>query len=368
MGMNNCIIKIAASVLILASATTMNAGPVGRWLKTSHDFGAFDEDMGNVTTEFRLLNEGDAPLVILSANASCGCTAPSYNREPINPGDTAVMTVTYNPFARPGKFDKKIKVRTNDASAPNTVLAIKGVVIGSANTLRAHFPVDAGKLKLRNSMLNFGEIAKGRTKTSFLDGYNHSADTVRPVITGLPGYIDVNIAPAEVPPGQQFTLTFFCNTAKAPDLWGLNSAKAFIKADADASQGQPLEFITVLNEDFSGLTAKQLERAPRISVSTSSVDLGSVEKGSRPTAEIIVQNYGREPLVLRRVSSSDSSVTVKTGSTKIKAGKQAVIKITVDTDKVSDTRGLINSKLSIIANDPQRPVSGVRIVGEIIEK
>ena len=99
-------------------------------------------------------------------------------------------------------------------------------------------------------MLNFGEIAKGRTKTSFLDGYNHSADTVRPVITGLPGYIDVNIAPAEVPPGQQFTLTFFCNTAKAPDLWGLNSAKAFIKADADASQGQPLEFITVLNEDF----------------------------------------------------------------------------------------------------------------------
>ena len=96
--------------------------------------------------------------------------------------------------------------------------------------------------------------------------------------------------------------------------------------------------------------------------------MGSVEKGSRPTAEIIVQNYGREPLVLRRVSSSDSSVTVKTGSTKIKAGKQAVIKITVDTDKVSDTRGLINSKLSIIANDPQRPVSGVRIVGEIIEK
>ena len=367
MSMKSYICRIAATAAIFAGTASVSAGPVGRWLETTHDFGAFDEDMGNVTTEFRIINEGDEPLVILSANASCGCTAPAYDRGPVAPGDTAVMTVTYNPFARPGKFDKKIKVRTNSTSAPNTVLSIKGVVIGSANTLRAHFPVDAGKLKLRNSMLNFGEVTKGRTKTSFLDGYNQSADTIRPVIAGLPGYIDVNIAPAEVPPGQQFTLTFFCNTAKAPELWGLNSAKASIKADADAAEVQPLEFITVLNEDFSSLTAKQLERAPRISVSTSSVDLGRVPRGSKPTAEIVIQNYGGDPLVLHRVSSADSAVSVRTGSTKIKGGKQAVIKITVDTDSVSDASGLINSKLSIIANDPQRPVSGVRIVGEITD-
>lgn len=367
MNMNDCIRYAAVCAAVFAAAATLNAGPVGRWLETTHDFGAFDEDMGNVTTEFRLVNDGDEPLVIMSANASCGCTAPEYSHDPIQPGDTAVMKVTYNPFARPGKFDKKVKVRTNSAAASNSILAIKGVVIGSANTLRAHYPVGNGKLKLRNSILNFGEVTKGRTKTSFLDGYNHSADTITPVISGLPKYIDVNIAPAEVPPGQQVTFTFFCNTAKAPELWGLNTAMASIVADVYAAEALPVELITVMNEDFSSLTAQQLERAPRISVSTSSVDLGRVSRGSKPTAEITVQNYGKEPLLLHRVSSVDPAIEVKTGSVKIKGGKQAVIKITVDTDRVSDASGLINSKLSIIANDPQRPLSGVRIVGEITE-
>ena len=355
------------AAIALGTVVCASAGATGRWLETEHDFGAFDEDMGNVTTTFRLVNDGDAPLSILSAHASCGCTAPSYDRAPIAPGDTAVMTVTYNPFARPGKFDKKIKVRTNDTASPNSVLVIKGVVIGSANTLRAHYPVEAGKLKLRNAALNFGEITKGRTKTSFLDGYNHSADTIRPVITGLPSYIDVNIAPAEVPPGQQLTLTFFCNTAKAPELWGLNSAKVMIKANADAAEQQPIELISVLNEDFSGLTPQQLERAPRIAVSTSSADLGRVKKGDKAQAEIVVQNFGKEPLLLRRVSSADDAVKIKVGSKRTKPGKQTIITITVDSGSPKYTDGIINSRLSIIANDPQRPVSGVRIVGELTE-
>lgn len=362
--MKRCLIAAIAIGSTMAAA----AGPSGRWLETTHDFGAFDEDMGNVTTTFRLVNDGDSPLSILSAHASCGCTAPSYDRAPIAPGDTAVIKVTYNPFARPGKFDKKVKVRTNDAAEPNSVLTIKGVVIGSANTLKAHFPVEVGKLKLRNAALNFGEITKGRTKTSFLDGYNHSADTIRPVITGLPPYIDVNIAPAEVPPGQQLTLTFFCNTAKAPDLWGLNSAKVVIKADPDAAEQQPVELISVLNEDFSGLTAAQLEKAPRIAVSTSSADLGRVRKGDKVETEIVVQNYGKQPLILHRVSSADENLNIKVGSKKIKPGKQTTIKVSVDTDSPQyATDGVINSRLSIIANDPQRPVSAVRIVGELTE-
>ncbi len=360
--------RAIASIAAATAITAAQAAGIGRWLETTYDFGAFDEDMGNVSTTFRLVNDGDEPLSILSAHASCGCTAPTYDRAPIAPGDTAVMTVTYNPFARPGKFDKKVKVRTSDAANPNSVLTIKGVVIGSANTLRAHFPVEVGKLKLRNAALNFGEITKGRTKTSFLDGYNHSADTIRPVVIGLPPYIDVNIAPAEVPPGQQTTFTFFYNTAKAPDLWGLNSAKVTVRPDASSADSQPVELIAVLNEDFSQLTPSELEKAPRIAVSTSSADLGRVRKGEKIETEIIVQNYGKKPLILHRVSSVDDGLDIKVGSKKIKPGKQTVIKISVDTDSPKfTTDGMINSRLTIIANDPQRPVSGVRIVGELTD-
>ena len=57
---------------------------------------------------------GDAPLVIHQAVASCGCTVPEYSQEPIAPGKTGTVKVTYNGTGRyPGHFKKSITLRTN---------------------------------------------------------------------------------------------------------------------------------------------------------------------------------------------------------------------------------------------------------------
>lgn len=92
----------------------------------SHNFGTIREADGPVTTEFAFKNSGDAPLVIVSAVASCGCTSPEYPRQPIAPGEKGVIKVTYNPAGRPGEFSKTITVRTPDKRVK---LKIKGNVI-----------------------------------------------------------------------------------------------------------------------------------------------------------------------------------------------------------------------------------------------
>ena len=94
-------LKILLSAISFVAACTIaaNAAPAARWLETTHDFGAFDEDMGNVDALFRVVNDGDAPLVILAARASCGCTVPAFTSDGIAPGDTATIKVTYNPAA-----------------------------------------------------------------------------------------------------------------------------------------------------------------------------------------------------------------------------------------------------------------------------
>ena len=59
-------------------------------------------------------NIGDAPLVIHQAVASCGCTVPDYTKEPIQPGKTGTIKVTYNGTGKyPGHFKKSITLRTN---------------------------------------------------------------------------------------------------------------------------------------------------------------------------------------------------------------------------------------------------------------
>ena len=46
--------------------------------------------------------------------ASCGCTVPDYTKEPILPGKTGTIKVTYNGTGKyPGHFKKSITLRTN---------------------------------------------------------------------------------------------------------------------------------------------------------------------------------------------------------------------------------------------------------------
>ncbi len=355
------ITRYITALCALCCALVLSAQPQVKWLQNVHDFGAFDEDMGPVTSTFQLVNTGTEPLVIVAARATCGCTVPSYTHDPIAPGDTASVDVTYDPAGRPGKFDKRVKIETNTLPA-QSVITIKGVVIGATKTLRAHYPIEVGKLKIRNTAVPFGEITKGRTKTAFLDGYNQSNDTIRPRVEGLPEYIDVNIAPKAVPPGEQLTFTFFYNSAKNDD-WGLSTAEATIFGNPDSQEGRPVSLIAIVNEDFSKMTEKQKANAPRIAVSESTVDLGRIKPGSKHVAELSIDNYGNDPLIIRKLSCVDPEISVKVNKDKIKHGSHARLTISIDTSKSTDS-SMLNSKLIIITNDPQRPQSSVRIVGE----
>lgn len=95
------------------------------WVKDSHDFGEIPKGVP-VSVEFSFTNTGDAALIIKDVVTSCGCTASDYAREPILPGKSSKIKVTYN-AANPGGFTKSITVNSNDQEATK-VLQIKGVV------------------------------------------------------------------------------------------------------------------------------------------------------------------------------------------------------------------------------------------------
>lgn len=95
--------------------------------RTEHNFGTIKEEMGSVSTQFEFTNTGKSPLIIQRVSASCGCTTPSYTKEPILPGKKGTISATYSTVRRPGTFNKTIRVYTN---VPDTVyvLTIKGNV------------------------------------------------------------------------------------------------------------------------------------------------------------------------------------------------------------------------------------------------
>jgi len=96
------------------------------WSQTTHDFGKIKVNKP-VTYEFSFINAGEAPLVITSVQASCGCTVAKYTKDPVSPGSSGFVTATYN-AAKVGVFTKTVTVNAN-TEAGSMQLTIKGEVV-----------------------------------------------------------------------------------------------------------------------------------------------------------------------------------------------------------------------------------------------
>ncbi len=96
------------------------------WTSTTLDFGKIEQGKP-VSAEFEFNNPSLVPLIISSVRPTCGCTIADYPKEPIQPGKSGKIAVTYNAAAS-GFFQKSIVVTTN-ATEGNTSLIIKGEVI-----------------------------------------------------------------------------------------------------------------------------------------------------------------------------------------------------------------------------------------------
>lgn len=95
--------------------------------KTVHDYGNVPYN-GNGECEFRFTNTGNEPLIVQKPKSSCGCTIPSWPKEPILPGESEVIKVTYR-TNRPGIINKTVTVTSNAVQNGTVVLRIKGTVM-----------------------------------------------------------------------------------------------------------------------------------------------------------------------------------------------------------------------------------------------
>lgn len=127
------IVFLAALFAIITTAADKPASAIVFDSKV-HEFGIVSHNGGPVRCEFKFTNTGDGPLVIVSANASCGCTQPKYSRDPVEPGKSGKIRVTFLPETTTGNFSKTIKVRTNDPKNKKIILRITGRVVPDTKT------------------------------------------------------------------------------------------------------------------------------------------------------------------------------------------------------------------------------------------
>lgn len=100
--------------------------PVITFDKVVHDYGTILQNSDG-SCEFKFTNDGKEPLILSRPKSSCGCTVPTWPKQPILPGKNNTIKVTYA-TSRVGPFNKTVTVYSNASNNP-IKLRIKGKVV-----------------------------------------------------------------------------------------------------------------------------------------------------------------------------------------------------------------------------------------------
>lgn len=81
----------------------------------------------NANQDFSFSNTGNAPLTITEAKGNCHCVQAKWPDKAVQPGDSSVISVSFDPVGVSGLFQRTIMVNSN-ATRPAVELTITGEI------------------------------------------------------------------------------------------------------------------------------------------------------------------------------------------------------------------------------------------------
>ena len=343
--------------MALVAVAMMAQQPVITFEKTEHDFGKINEGDGRVSVDFVFKNEGMAPLVLSNVRASCGCTTPSWTKEPVEPGQSGTITVTYNPNGRPGRFQKTVTITSNASEATKKVY-IKGEVIPKQAKPVNKYNLPVGELNMKTRLLDLGTIKKGENKSGELEYTNLKAEDHNVDLAVADPFLLTQVTLPTVKPNEVGKFIFALNTQKTR-LYGPVDAEAYVVVDGKKDLSETFQLIIKADivEDFSGLSVEAKQNAP-ILEAAETIDLGKVAAGKVQKFVIPVKNSGVNALEVHRVYCADPTILTKAPKA-IKSGKKGAV--TVDINAKGMEAGAYSRELILISNDYLNPRKKVTI-------
>jgi hypothetical protein len=322
--------------------------------ETVHDFGTISDKGGSVTHDFEFTNNHPSALIITDVKTSCGCTTPFWTKEPIEPGKTGKITVTFNPTGYNSRFNKTITVQTN--LEQNISLQITGQVSREtvAKDQSANYPVEMGNYRAKISELDFGTLAPNETRAVRVDVYNKSDKPIAQQTGAKPDFITVAIPNESLAPKteSQFNATF--EAAKS----GYGKFKGTIEIIID---GQPQSFTykATVVDDFSKLTIDEKRNPPKINFSTTDLNLPNYKKTKSITLKF--SNSGKAPLKIHKIQANEKWIKLSKTSLEVAPGEIASVTVSIDTKLVKDP---FDTVLTVFSNDQRTPSVDIKLTGK----
>lgn len=355
-------IRFIAFIISIFIPAALAAQGSLRFDEAAWDFGSIRETDGPVSHTFTGRNVGDKPLVILDVVTSCGCTVPAFSRQPILPGQQTSVTVTYDPANRPGIFNKELWVYSSERKRIAT-LRVRGNVAPREKTLEELYPVEAGQgLRLASTLCAFTYLYPGRRVQSSFGCVNASSHklrlALRPEVES--GLLQVDY-PRELDPGERAQINVaYLIPADRPRYGTLRDALC-IEVDGHRS-----DIRLVTHGIGVDLPPKADSPAPKAEVSENFIKFGPIRRaGGVQRRTFVVSNAGQADLIVRAVECGDGITLSLAVGQRIAPGH--AVRVEVAADPAKHPYGVWSDHLTLVTNDPARPMRRMRVTAIVEE-
>lgn len=326
-----------------------------RFDTTTWNFGNIQEVGGKVSHTFHFTNIHTAPIVIEEVISTCGCTIPIYSKQPIKPGSTGTVTVTFDPKGRTNFFQKSIRVVSNSGQSINT-LWIKGT-INTINRIEDEYPYSLSSDILIDRMTLYYDLLQhdGISKQMEVKIYNRSDKTIKlsHLLVDKSGCLSVSM-PSSLQGHSYAAIKITASPLKG--FYGTFNDKIVLSINSIYSS--PIQvFGTVIDDMRKANTAT----APRMKCSQSYFNLGNLSSQKQIQKKVRVTNEGATPLIIRKIEYPASFSTNIRGEKVLKPNESLDVLFELN---ASSLKQPLDAKVKFITNDVRQPVHTVIFEGE----
>ncbi len=343
--------------------TNIASGQDLRFNSTKFDFGSIAEDGGTVSHIFEFENSSSTPIVIITANTSCGCTVPEYSRKPIAKGERSEVKVTYDPMYRPGAFSKTITIVTSSSDDPY-VLTISGDVTPRTKSVEEEFPYDmGGGLRFATNYYALSQVEQDSPKESLVSYINTSTKPIklelRPEVSS--GYLTMD-APVTIAPQDRGSFAIRYSVPQSSGYYGTLSDKSDVVIDGKRSKYQLL----VSGHAVDKFRENDINIAPDAYFDKRFIKFAEIVRNRTTPKNIFrIENTGLSDLTIRAIEGGKGTqLSIKAGDI-VKAGESLDVEVWVDTDGFE--LGPFSQYITLTTNDPKRPIQRLRVTGIVVK-
>ena len=343
------------SLLLMFSANVL-AQPQLKLSAMRYDFGSILWKQP-ATAVFSITNSGTSDLIIEDVHPDCGCTVATWTQANIAPGETGNITVTYDAELL-GRFNKQLAVTTNENPMP-FYLTLSGDVVTEIKDFSKEYAYHIGDIYLDTDNVEFDDVQKGEFPFKTITVFNAGRKSYKPQLMHLPKYLKAECDPEIVRPGEQGFLNIILDSELLREM-GLNQTNIYLSrfpGDRISHDNEILCSAILLPELH--LSENEMLNAPRVKMSSTSLDLGSFEGKSKVKGKITLENTGKSDLVISALQVYNPGISATLSKSRLKPGGKTTLKVTLYADR-HHFKG--RRRVLLITNDPKMPKVTVDIM------